>query len=149
MDMRCTAQDPQDAAASCDPTPDIAATLNEWLGGDAAVPSLLERRYPHVVRRIEALWGSDRIHSFLDALTPGDDAPCQGFPPEVEAQIRSFRSAYRARFPQPAEPEATVLGATPAAVPPCDPPGEIGLDPDYDAWKGERRLRGWEVRSIF
>lgn len=139
-DPQAPAAPPPDEAA-----PDMAAMLRAWLGDGQAAPSVLEQRFPHVIRRIEALWGSDAIHPFLDALTPAGDSPSQGFPPEVEAEIRRFRTAYRSLYPAPVEPQPAPAEATPEA--PAEPP--IALDDDYDIWKSERRRRGWEERSIF
>lgn len=128
-----------------DPAPDMAAMLRDWLCDGRAGPSLLEQRFPHVIRRIEALWGSDAIHPFLDALTPTEGASCQGFPPAVDAEIRRFRSAYRSLYPAPAEPESAPADVAPEAPAAAN----ISLDDDYDIWKSERQRRGWAECSVF
>jgi hypothetical protein len=148
MDMQFDpTPDPQALAAlpPDGPAPDVATMLRDWLGDGQAGPSLLEQRFPHVIRRIEALWGSDAIHPFLDALTPAGDSPSQGFPPEVEAEIRRFRSAYRSLHPAPVEEQPAPAEVAPEA--PAAP--DIQLDDDYDIWKSERQRRGWAERSVF
>lgn len=63
----------------------------------------LAKQFPHVIRRIEALWGKPEIYAYLDALTLNDSIPRQGFPPEVMAEVQSLQAAYRARFPEGGE----------------------------------------------
>jgi hypothetical protein len=148
MDMHFDPTPQPQALAALPPdgtAPDMAAMLRDWLGDGRAGPSLLEQRFPHVIRRIEALWGSDAMHPFLDALTPTEGDSCRGFPPAVEAEIRRFRSAYRNLYPAPAEPEPAPADAAPAAPAAAG----ISLDDDYDVWKSERQKRGWAERSVF
>lgn len=129
------------------------ALLDLFDGAEDAYPQQLAQRFPHVMRRLEALWGSEDIYRFLDSLTPADADRCQGFPPDVDAEIRRLRSAYRTRYPDPAEgqpeaPEASAAADTVAETgEPAAAPSEADLD--FDAWRSERRLRGWEARSVF
>jgi hypothetical protein len=50
-------------------------------------PHKLEARFPHVIDRMVALWGSAELRPFLDALMLADRPGRQGFPPEVATEI--------------------------------------------------------------
>jgi hypothetical protein len=101
-------------------------TLKALLGEhENLFPVLLARDYPHVIARIEALWGQPDMHKYLAALTPDDLGPRKGFPPEVIAEIVALRAHYQATAP--AAPEAT--------TPPPDVPQlpDAVLAPELDA----------------
>ena len=55
-------------------------------------PKLLAERYPRILERIRALWGTPQIHDyFSDLLLDTRDGSRQGFPFEVAAEIVRLR----------------------------------------------------------
>lgn len=120
-------------------------------------PVLLARDFPHVIARIEALWGQPGMNKFLAALTPDDLGPRKGFPPEIVAEIVALRDYYQTCSPEPLFLDQPLLpGSEPeiAAEPRPDAPPtgmpspvpekkpELALAPvdeDFgDVWKNER-----------
>ena len=114
--MKCATKDdvptmgPRAAQPSTPPCPAAArAPVRTWdtavlkkemlrqLGGDTEVyPNQLEQRFPHVLARITALWGSPEMDGYFASLLFSDRQGRQGFPPAVAMEISRLSTIHRA-----------------------------------------------------
>ena len=78
--------------------------LHELLGGHSdKFPQQLAARFPHVIERLVALWGTAQIDRYFNELLVADDRRRQGFPPQVAREIFALSVLHDTLFPKGVE----------------------------------------------
>lgn len=66
----------------------------------ASYQTTLERRFPHIMTAIQAMWGYPELNTYFHKLTIDERGHRQGFPPDVWDDIHLLWSLHQTIVPQ-------------------------------------------------
>jgi hypothetical protein len=79
---------------------------------DPRVASVLERRYPRVVRTLTLLWGYPELTEYLDRIAAGTDTRLKGIEPAAMAELMVLAELHRTICPRVPRPNVDALHPT-------------------------------------
>lgn len=78
----------------------IRQKILELLGEDQHhYPRFLEQNFPHILKRMLALWGQKQMAAYLTGLMQPPAANSKGFPNEAIAEIQRINEIHNEKYP--------------------------------------------------
>lgn len=113
-------------------------------------PHYLEQKFPHILQRVIAHWGSLDMEAYLDSLLAPPRAGAKGFPQEAIFEIIAIKAVHRASAQsqcpeQSMEPTpAADMDVTPEAAQTSLPvPSKLSEDEEHNAAMIFDRIQRW------